>query len=77
MVDIADLKNKILQLEKPNTEISNAISGYRASYNQLRDLNVEDHDDLFDSIDGEIEKLNIVKEILHSINIDVGLQRTI
>jgi hypothetical protein len=77
MVDIADLKDKILQLEKPNTEISNAITGYKASYNQLRDLNVEDHDDLFDSIDGEIEKLNIVKEILHSINIDVGLQRTL
>jgi hypothetical protein len=77
MADIADLKNKILPLQKANTEISNAITRYTASYDDVRGLDVEDHHDLFDSIDGEIEKLNIVKEILHSINTDVDLQRTI
>ena len=74
---IEDLKGKILQLQKANTEISNAITGYTASYDQLRGLNVEYHTDLFDSIDGEIDKLIILIEILHDINTDVGLQTTI
>ena len=74
MADIANLKSNFIQLQKDAINITE----YRKDYQALLHIVDDDANELFNTIDGEIEKLGKVKELLEKINTDrLLLPRTI
>jgi hypothetical protein len=76
MVDIQDLKQHFLDLQRDEIEIDERITVYRKRFSPLISV-VEDNDELFITIDGEIKRLANLKELLHKITTDMELPRII
>jgi hypothetical protein len=74
MVDILDLKQQFNKLQLNNIDINKAITQYTNEYAALFHHRVVDTDDLFATIDGEIQKFKDVGNLLHIIKINKGLR---